>query len=82
MDAPLSVSQKANTAVTYYFNKVSREDQQSLRDAVLNTSMDDIKSLRKMLKAVLEQNAYCVYGNDEKISEQKDLFGSIEKIIR
>ncbi|MDP4192262.1 MAG: insulinase family protein [Bacteroidota bacterium] len=82
MDAPLSVSQKANTAITNYFNNVSREDLQKLRDAVLNTSMDDIKSLRKMIKAVLEQNAYCVYGNDEKISEQKDLFGSIEKIIR
>ena len=31
---------------------------------------------------VLNKNAFCVYGNEEKIQSQKDLFGKIEKLSR
>lgn len=82
MDAPLTVSQKGNTAVSNYFNKVTREQVSKTRSAVLNTSLSDIKSFSSMLKTVLEQNAYCVYGNDEKINSNKDLFGTTLKIIK
>ncbi|MGE5679988.1 MAG: insulinase family protein [Bacillota bacterium] len=82
MDLPLTVSQKGNTAMANYFNKVTKEDVQKLREAVLNTTLSDVKNFKPLLKAVLEQNAYCVYGNDEKINSQKDLFSHIEKIFR
>jgi Zn-dependent M16 (insulinase) family peptidase len=52
------------------------------RNEVLNTTLNDIKEMKKMMADMLSKNAFCVYGNEEKIQSQKELFGRIEKIGR
>ena len=35
---------------------------------------EDIKKMKKMIEDILAQEAFCVYGNEEKIESQKKLF--------
>ena len=82
IDNPYTPSQKGNIAVQNYLEKISKEDVQRDRDEILNTTLGDIKGMKKMMADVLSKNAYCVYGNEEKIQSEKELFTSIEKINR
>jgi hypothetical protein len=36
--------------------------------------------MNKMVTDILNKNAFCVYGNEDKIQSQKEIFGNIEKI--
>jgi len=82
IDKPFTPSQKGNIAVQNYFELTGKKDIQRDRDEILNTTLYDIKEMKKMMADVLKKNAFCVYGNDEKIQSQKELFGSIKKINR
>ena len=80
IDRPLVPSQKGDQAITNYFRHLTYEDIQKERTEILNTTADDIKSFAKLVEDVLKKNVYCVYGNEVKINENKDLFDTIVKI--
>ena len=80
MDTPLTPSQKGDRAVTYYLSKTTPEELQQDRDAVLATTADDIRGFATMMQDVLNQKAYCVYGNAEKIEKEKNLFEHLVKL--
>ncbi|HOG19795.1 MAG TPA: hypothetical protein PKW37_05085, partial [Salinivirgaceae bacterium] len=50
-------------------------ERQADRDAVLSTTAEDIRAFSKMVDDILKQNNICVYGGEEKIKANKDLFG-------
>ncbi len=77
VDYPLTASQKGNVAYGRYFKKYTKEQLQAERDAILSTTDADIRGMEKMVKDVLSQNLYCVYGNKEKIETNKKLFNKI-----
>jgi len=82
MDIPQANVQKGDQAVNYYFTKRKAEDLQRDRDAVLSTKAQDIKGFSKMVTDMLQQKAYCVYGNADKISADKALFNNLIQIER
>lgn len=82
IDVPLTTQGKGNTAVRYFIEKTKRETVQKERDEVLSTTLKDIKSMSKMMKDVLNQKVICVYGNEEKLKAQKDLFKNIEPLSK
>ncbi|HEX2867701.1 MAG TPA: insulinase family protein [Ignavibacteriales bacterium] len=82
MDMPYTPSQKGNIAVKYFLEKTKPEDLQKERDEVLSTTAQDIRGMKKLVSDVVSQKTYCVYGNEEKLKSQKDLFGSLENINR
>jgi Zn-dependent M16 (insulinase) family peptidase len=82
IDKPYTPSQKGNIAVQDFLENTSKADAQKERDEILSTTLSDIKGMKKMMADVLSKNAFCVYGNEEKIQSQKDLFGKIEKLSR
>ena len=82
LDQPLTPSAKGDRAVLYHFEKTTHEDLQAERAAVLATTAGDIRSMEKLVGDILGQNAYCVYGNEEKIESAKDLFKSLIKPLR
>ncbi len=82
MDDPLTPSQKGNLAVRRYFEKISKDDIQKERNAVLSTTIKDIKNFEKLVSDILAQDAFCVYGNEDKIQLNKDLFGKLIKLSR
>ena len=78
MDLPETASQRGNTAVARYFTNLTQEQFQRERTAVLTTTLDDVKSYEKMVLTILENSPICVYGNEDELKENKDLF---EKLI-
>ncbi|MDQ1354070.1 MAG: presequence protease [Acidobacteriota bacterium] len=82
LDKPLTPSDKGNVALRYYFEKTTPEEVQRERDEIVSTTLGDIKTMKKMVSDILEQNAICVYGSEEKINSHKELFRKIEKLDR
>jgi len=80
LDNPLTPSQKGERAVSYYFTKTTQADLQEDRDAILATTAEDISGFAGMMQDVLNQKAYCVYGNAGKIEKNKDLFEHLVKL--
>ena len=78
MDRPRTPSQKGNAAVTRYFTELTKGQLQAERTAVLSTTLDDVKTYEGMLTDILENSPICVYGNEDKIKQSKELF---EKLI-
>jgi len=82
MDSPLTPSQKGNVAVRRYFQKITLEDVQKDRDEVLATTPNDIRNYKQFITDMLNQNAYCIYGNEEKLQTEKDLFKKLIKLTK
>lgn len=57
-----------------YFNNISDEDYTRELNEIISCKEEDIKALYDLVKSVLDDNALCVIGNENKIEEQKDLF--------
>lgn len=74
MDRPETPSMKGNVALTRFLEGSTAAERQADRDAVLSTTADDISAMSEMVKAVLDQEYYCVYGNNEKIEANRNLF--------
>ncbi|RXQ95836.1 peptidase [Ancylomarina salipaludis] len=77
MDGPMTASQRGNRAIQYYFEKTTPEELKAERAAVLSTTPEDIKEMKKMVEDILAQNAICVYGNEAKVNENAKLFGKV-----
>lgn len=77
IDQPMTPSQKGSQAASNYFTKRKKEDLQRDRDAILATTGEDIRGFSEMIQKILDQNAICVYGNAEKINQEKVLFDHI-----
>jgi presequence protease len=80
IDQPLTPSQKGNLAVKRYFEKTNLELLQKNRDEILSTTLEDIRALQKMVADILSKKAICVYGNEEKIKTEENLFKNIKKL--
>lgn len=80
MDSPLTPSEKGDQAFRNYFENVSREDVQSDRNAVLSATADDLRKMSDEIARVLDQQVWCVYGNDEKINKNKTLFKDLVRL--
>lgn len=74
IDRPKTPSEKGDEAFYNHFTRVSSEMVQNERTEILNTTPNDLKQLSKMVKDILDQKTWCVYGNDEKIKETESLF--------
>jgi hypothetical protein len=77
LDRPLTPSQKGDRAVLRYFQKTTPEEVQAERDAILATTAEDIRACAPMVEALLNQHVYCVYGNEQKLEQEKELFKSL-----
>lgn len=82
LDNPLTVPQKGNIALQYYIEKTTPETVQADRDAVLSVTLKDVKNFKKMVSDILAQKTFCVYGNEEKVKSQKDLFGNVRNLTK
>lgn len=82
MDSPLTASEKGDLAMTYFFNKRKPGAVQSDREAILSTTQENIRDFSLLVKDVLSKKAICVYGNGEKITQEKELFKNLVKIER
>ena len=77
MDQPMTPATKGERSMNLYMNKVSAEMIKKERAQILDAAQEDIRALAKVAKAVLAADQLCVIGGEEKIEEDKELFGDV-----
>lgn len=77
MDTPLTPNMKGRRSMSGYLSGISVESLQKERDQVLNCTIEDIRSLAPVMRAVAESGNLCVIGNEKHITEEKELFEEI-----
>jgi len=80
LDQPRTPSQKGATGMQYFFENTTVDMLNDDRREILSTKSRDIRKLANLVKDFLDQNNYCVYGNELKISENSALFGNLIRI--
>lgn len=80
LDIPKTPSAKGSASFDAYIGGLTEQMLQKERDEVLNATVDDIRSLHGMVKAVLDDEYLCVVGNEDKINGAKDMFDVIEPL--
>jgi Zn-dependent M16 (insulinase) family peptidase len=76
----MTASQKGGVAFGRWLRKETPEQLKKERTEVLHTTDADIRGMEKLVKDILDKNVYCVYGNEQKIDENKGLFKSVLNI--
>ncbi len=79
-DSPLPTSQRGNVALSRYrtgrtFDKIQRE-----RDEILSTTAQDVRDYARLMRQLSENGAICVFGGEDIINENKNLFKNIIKL--
>jgi presequence protease len=77
LDYPLTPSQKGDMAFRWFLDNTTRVQLQQERDEVLATTVEDIRSMSRVVSRILDQNSFCVYGNDEKLRSSRGLFKNL-----
>ncbi|MCD8105640.1 MAG: insulinase family protein [Lachnospiraceae bacterium] len=80
LDTPLTPMMKGSRSLNAYFGQITEEDVQRERDEILAATPEQIRALAPIVQAVLDDQAFCVVGNEEKIKEAEDLFGSVKPL--
>jgi Zn-dependent M16 (insulinase) family peptidase len=74
LDKPMTPSEKGGSVMAMLLSGLSQEDIQRERDEVLATTVDDLRAFAPMFRKGMERNNICVFGNETKLEEDKDLF--------
>ncbi len=75
LDTPMTPSLKGARGLSAYLSHVTHEMMQEERDQILNATAQDIRELSEIVDAILKTDSICVVGNEDKIQENKELFG-------
>lgn len=68
-------------ADNYYITGIKQSDIQKLREEIISTTAEDIRSLAKTIECILNQEYLCVVGGETKIRENKDQFIIINDVL-
>ncbi len=82
LDRPMTAAAKGDLALRRRLEGVTREEVQRERDELLSTTVEDLRALVPLTADVLKQNLYCVYGSEQKLAAEKQLFDDIVTIGR
>lgn len=78
-ERPYTAKMKGNSALNNYYENISKANVQQVRKDILSTTPEDINGMMKMIEDILSKNYYCVFGNEKKIKESKDIFTKLIK---
>ena len=80
LDVPLDPAAKGSRSLNAYFTGITVEELQQERDEILNATQEQIRELAPLMRAILADDCICVIGNEEKIREAEELFGTIRML--
>ncbi|MCM1414312.1 MAG: insulinase family protein [bacterium] len=81
LDTPMTPQAYGTYSLAGYLTGFSEERVQRERDELLSADQKTIRGLAAYIRAFMEDDCLCVVGNEEKIKEQKERFGSLEYLI-
>ncbi len=82
LDTPLTSSQKGERATNQYIRKISFDQIQKERNEILATQQEDISRLADLVDEAMKQNYLCVFGNEQKIKENQNLFTTVTSVLK
>ena len=74
MDMPLTPSLKGSTDFRMWLSGVTQDDLQKEREEALACTPEALQALGPYVKALLDQNNFCVFGSVTGIDADRDLF--------
>jgi Zn-dependent M16 (insulinase) family peptidase len=77
MDQPRSASMEGSTALRYYLTNTTEQELQDIRNEVLSTKAEDIKGMADFVERIINNSAMCVYGNEDKLKANEELFDNM-----
>ena len=77
IDQPMTPVTKGERSMNLYMNKVSADMIREERNQILDATQEDIRALYRVAEAVLKADQLCVIGSEDKIEENKELFGTV-----
>ena len=80
-DTPLTPSAKGSMSLNAWFSNITEEDLQKERREILEAQPEDIRSLAGIVDAMMEQNRICVIGSEEKLEQEKKVFGEVRHLL-
>ena len=80
MDTPLTPSARGSRSTMAYFTGLTTEQLQKERTQVLTATAADIRALSAMIQAVLDDRCICVIGDENRITQEEALFGTLETL--
>ncbi|MFO7999892.1 MAG: insulinase family protein [Marinilabilia sp.] len=78
IDQPTTASQRGSMAFKNYFTKLTKEELETERNAILSSTAEDIRSYEKMIADAMGRNVICVYGNDKTIKTNESIFKEVK----
>ena len=82
LDAPLTPQSDGKRSLSMYLAGITEANLQKERDEVLNVTIEDIRALHGIVKAVYDANNICVIGNEGKINQNKDMFKEVKNLMK
>lgn len=82
MDTPFTPADQGARGLSAYLSGVTDEMMQEERDQVLAATQKDIQNLAGIVKAILKTGALCAIGNEEKVEENREMFGEVKNLFR
>ena len=76
-DMPLTPYMSGIRSQTAYRSGITEEDLQKERDEILNCTVEDLRALAPVVRAVLRSGERCTVGGARKLEEAKDLFKTV-----
>lgn len=81
LDMPLTPSADGAYSFACYLSGVTDEVLQRDRDEILGTNVEAIRKLAPYIKAITDSDIICAIGDEEKISNNKELFKETKSIF-
>ena len=69
IDVPTNPRKSGEASYYNYLSGITDEDNQKIRDEVINTTLEDLKANKKLFVKAFADPALCVVGNEKKIEE-------------
>ena len=79
IDKPLTPSLKGLVAADLFLKNITYNDRQKSRDEILSARQADIRKLATLVGDCMKADNICVFGNEDVIKNNSQLFGSIKQ---
>jgi len=81
VDTPLTPKMKGEAATTLYLRGISYADRQRTRQEILQATPESIRALAPLIDACMQQEAFCVFGNEQQVAAEAARFGSVQPAL-
>ncbi len=81
VDKPLTPSIKGQLAADFCLRGITYDDRQKSRNEILSARQGDIKKLAELIAACMNENNICVFGNENVVKDNAEIFKTIKPAI-